>query len=306
MHILCVCLSATIQRTLLFDSFSPAAVNRTRNWREDASGKALNAARVLNQLAPGCAHVLCPVGRENAARFMSLAEKDNALQLSPVYTDGATRECWTLLDPAHQTTTEVIADESPASGQYAEAEQALIESARNLIARADALLFAGSRTPQWSESLCARICKLAADAGKIVLADFRGAELVQTLSICTPHIIKINEEEFCQTFQGGRVLAEPALHEAVAAKSAALKNIVIVTRGKDDTLAAQDGTAFRCPAEAIPAAINTTACGDAFAAGFLYDYLRGGDIRAALQTGTHCAALNAQNIIPGAIIAPQN
>ena len=301
MHVLCVSLSATIQRTLRFDSFSPDAVNRTRTWREDASGKAVNAARVLNQLSPGCALVLCPVGRANADHFMRLAENDAALCLHPVHVAGATRECWTLLDAERATTTEVIADESQDAADAADAEQALLAAVHDRMPHADALLLAGSRPPQWTEDLMPRLCALAADAGKIILADFRGAELLRTLAVCTPHIIKINEEEFCQTFLDGRTADEAALHDAIAAKSAELRNIVIVTRGKYDTLAAQHGAPFRCPAETVPAPVNTTACGDSFAAGFLHDYLRTRDMRSALQQGTHCAALNAQNIVPGAI-----
>ena len=105
MRILCVCLSATIQRTVQFESFSVGEVNRTQTWREDASGKALNAARVLNQLEPGCSTALCPVGNANADHFLVLASRDNDLYVHPIYIEGNTRECWTILDTKNSTTT---------------------------------------------------------------------------------------------------------------------------------------------------------------------------------------------------------
>ena len=301
MQILCVCLSATIQRTVLFDSFSVGTVNRTQNWREDASGKALNVARVLNQLELGSSLALCPVGNANAERFMDIANHDGDLYVQPVFVNGTTRECWTLLDGKHATTTEIVADEAHDMHHLAgaEAEMELLESVREYMQLFDAMVFAGSRPAQWSANLCARICKVAADSRKLVFADFRGEELLQTLKICTPQIIKINEEEFCQTF-GGLLLSAEELAHAITAKSAELHNIIVVTRGEKETFAAQNGVPFRCAAETI-SPVNTTACGDAFSAGLLHEYLQSSDVEKALRAGTHCAALNAQNIVPGSI-----
>ena len=261
MKILCVCLSATIQRTIKFDSFSAGQINRSQVWREDASGKALNAARVLNQLEPGSSIALCPVGNSNADHFMSLASNDSDLYITPIYIEGTTRECWTLLDKSKNATTEVIADEmeNPMHIAGAEAELKLLEFVRKYMTSYDALLFAGSRPVAWSKNLCARICEVAHKAGKLILADFRGEDLLGTLKLCTPQIIKINEEEFCQTF-ASLLLSEEELISAVSKKSAELHNIVVVTRGEKDIIAAEDGKNFRCPAEKVNV-INTTACG---------------------------------------------
>ena len=64
-HILCICLSATIQRTITFENIKLACVNRSEHYRIDASGKAVNSARVLNMLEKGCALTICPLGKEN-------------------------------------------------------------------------------------------------------------------------------------------------------------------------------------------------------------------------------------------------
>lgn len=301
MKILCVCLSATIQRTIRFTSFSVDKVNRSQNWREDASGKALNAARVLNQIEPGCSVALCPVGNTNAERFMLLASNDSDLYVTPIYVEGSTRECWTLLDTQKTSTTEVITDEAHDFTHLAgaEAELKLLEFVRKYMISFDALLFAGSRPAAWSANICARICDVAQKANKLILADFRGDDLLGALKLCTPQIIKINEEEFCQTF-GELFLTEEELESAIAKKSEELQNIIVVTRGEKDTLAAEKGTSYRCPIEkTVP--LNTTACGDTFSAGFLYDYLLNKDIESALKVGTHYASLNASTIVPGSI-----
>ena len=46
---------------------------------------------------------------------------------------------------------------------------------------------------------------------------------------------------------------------------------------------------------------NVTACGDAFSAGFLHEYLKNKNIEEALKEGSRCAALNAQSVVPGSI-----
>ena len=302
MKILCVCLSATIQRTIQFDFFSAAKVNRSQKWREDASGKALNAARVLNQLEPGCSVALCPVGNTNAERFMRLAANDSDLYITPIYIEGNTRECWTVLDSNTKSTTELIADEAQDLTHIAgaEAELKLLEFVRNYMASFDALLFAGSRPAAWSKNICARICEIAHKAGKLIFTDFRGEDLLTTLKTCTPNIIKINEEEFCQTFCTS-ILREKELVSEIAKKSAEFGNIIIVTRGSKSTLAAENGKSYSCPVEKVTP-LNTTACGDSFSAGFLHSYLAQKDIEAALKEGNHCGALNAQTLTPGSIL----
>ena len=67
MKILCICLSSTIQRTIHFETLMLSKVNRSRNYRQDASGKAVNSARVLNQLEKNCTITLCPLGEKNLA-----------------------------------------------------------------------------------------------------------------------------------------------------------------------------------------------------------------------------------------------
>ena len=301
MRILCVCLSANIQRTIRFDSLSINAVNRSVDWREDASGKALNAARVLNQLEPGSSVALCPVGNANAERFLRLAADDGNLSVTPIYIDGNTRECWTLLDEKTGTTTELIADmpQNPAQPAGAEAELRLLDSVRGYMTSFDALLLAGSRPAIWSKNICARICEIAYKAGKIVLTDFRGEDLLATIELCPPSIIKINEEEFCQTFGKAR-MSEEELSSEIARKSVEFQNIIVVTRGGEQTFSAEKGKFYSCPTEKI-SPLNTTGCGDAFAAGFLYSYLKSKDIEAALKMGNHCGALNARTFIPGSL-----
>ena len=299
--ILCICLSSTIQRTISFDSLTLTKVNRSKKYRQDASGKAVNSARVLTQLEEGCATVVCPLGEKNLKTFTDDAARDN---LNLLYTTipGATRECWTLLDRTAGTTTELVVGEPVLESDedkkaVATAEIKMLKVINDILPEVDAVLLAGSRPAIWSSDLYATISGMTQDAGKIFLADYIGQDLVKTLTTAVPQIIKINEEEFRATFPE---LAALPLKEAIIKKSEELQNIVVVTRGTESTLAAVRSKYYECPTEKV-AALNTTACGDSFNAGFLYEYVRSGDIEAALKKGTWCAARNAELEAPGAI-----
>ncbi len=294
------CLSATIQKTVTFGNLELTKVNRSESYRMDASGKAVNSARVLNQLEPGCVTAVCPLGAKNSALFLELAARDS-LHVLNVEIPGYTRECLTLLDRLRGTTTEIVITEPAEAGDCSEQEAGLVGFIDGILPFVDGVLIAGSRPEVWSDGLVACAAKMAVSAGKILLADYCGEDLKRTLAVCTPSVIKINEEEFSRTFGFDTYLPEDVLIKAVAGKSREFDNMIVVTRGKNDTFAASRGEFFRFPAETVRA-VNTTACGDSFSAGFLHEYVLSGNFENALSKGTYCAARNAERECPGSIL----
>lgn len=308
----CICFSSTLQRTITFPKIKLENVNRSEHYRIDASGKAVNSARILAQLEKGCVSTFCPLGENNYKEFENLASKDDlGLKFSTI--PGNTRECWTLLDKNAGTTTELVVGE-PAlkrTPEFVELEKSLLEiELPKMICQNDAILLAGSRPAIWDENSYPILAKAAVDAGKIFLADFQGKELTNTLAVCTPTIIKINEEEFLGTFNDfvselaenhKEYTATDLLKLAIVEKSKELNNIIIVTRGVDSTFGANKGIFAECPTEKVKA-VNTTACGDSFNAGFLYEFANSGDFEAALKKGTWCAARNAEVECPGSVL----
>lgn len=166
---LCICLSATIQKTVNFKNVQLEKVNRSLNYILDASGKAVNSARVLNQIEAGCVSVVCPLGKENSAEFLKLAEKDN-LNVFAVETIGRVRECITLLDVENGTTTELVVGEPVTADSYQENEEKLISVVESLIKDVDGVLFAGSRPGIWSDGFIPCIAFMAEKKRK----DFHG------------------------------------------------------------------------------------------------------------------------------------
>jgi 1-phosphofructokinase/tagatose 6-phosphate kinase len=92
---LSVCMNPTLQKTLCFSGIIPDKVNRTANYRLDASGKGINVTRVLSQLGKKAIH-LTQLGGELRALFLSLCEKDD-LDICWVESGSAVRFCTTLI-----------------------------------------------------------------------------------------------------------------------------------------------------------------------------------------------------------------
>lgn len=294
-------MSSTIQRTISFKDLRLTEVNRSQHYRVDASGKAVNSARVLTQLKEDCAVTICPLGERNLTAFTEPAARDK-LNILYATIPGQTRECWTLLDRSAGTTTELVVGEPVLESAddkkaVAAAEIKILKMINEILPQVDAVLLAGSRPAIWSEDLYATIAGMSHDAGKLFLADYVGQDMTKTLAAAVPDIIKINEEEFRRTFPE---LGEQPLTEAIRQKSSALGNIIVVTRGVDSTYAGARGEFYECPSEKV-AALNTTACGDSFNAGFIYEFVKSGDLGAALGKGTWCAARNAENEAPGTL-----
>lgn len=297
---LCVGLSPSIQRTVSFDSVIKNSVNRSSEYRFDASGKAANSSRVLNQLEKNSARLICPLGAENISFFRKLAERDG-LAVNPVEIPGRTRECWTLLDASDGGTTELVAEEPCVSSVFGEAEEKLFEIVRFEVKNADAVLVAGSSPASWKKETVPCIAKIVSQNKKVFLADYWGKTLLDTIEFCVPHIIKINEEEFLNTFGGKLPISDGDFRHLISDKSVELGCILVVTRGEKSTFAADKGNFVEFPVEKIKA-VNTTASGDAFSAGFLYEYLKTKDFLKSLEKGTWCAARNAESKIPGSIL----
>lgn len=301
-RILTVGLSPTIQKTILFRELALDAVNRSTGYRLDASGKAVNAARVLHQTEPGSAVAVCPLGIENSSLFLSLASRDG-LPVECVEVPGRVRYCYTLVEPVHGRATELVVGEEVESADWEGIADGLVARIAGMIGNFDALLFAGSRPASWPEGLPARILSLAREAGCLTMADFHGADLLRALERRACDVVKINEEEFCGTFRYAFPLGEDELASRIDEKSAECGCAIVVTRGAKDTLASLAGAGYRGSVRPVRA-VNAIGCGDAFSAGFFQVWIKGAGMDEALSRGAWCATRNALSFRPGSVRGP--
>lgn len=321
--ILTLCLSAGIQKTIEFSSIQLDKVNRSQNYRFDIAGKAVNSSRVLSQLAERYEKnltkddikqnitLICPLGEKNLDFWQELSEKENFIQKN-ILIPGFTRECCTLIEKETGRVTELVVEEPKIQDEnqisktkefLSILEEELSEKQQN---KPEALLIAGSVPNYWDSNIMIEIAKIAKKNKVLLMADFKGKTLLNLIPKFTPEIIKINEEEFLETFYPKKIgqekpICDIILKELIIEKSKELENIIIVTRGEKDTMLGFKGQLQTRKTEKISVK-NTIGCGDAFNAGFLYQYSVSKNLEKSLEMGTYAASRNAENIAPGSIL----
>jgi 1-phosphofructokinase family hexose kinase len=304
MSYLTVCLNPTLQKTLRFSSIVPDTVNRTGIHRLDASGKGINVSRVLSQLGKKAAH-LTQLGDVMRSLFLSLCEEDS-LAVEWVESGSRIRFCYTLINDADSSVTELVEEAEPAG---AGTEDRLLEKFKTLIADAEYLIISGTKAAGFSDALFPLMVRRAKEQGLKVILDIRGKDLAESLRY-GPDIIKPNLFEFASTFapdliqnnaiSGGAKTVKERISAAALDICEKYKCRVILTRGAHTIWAAENKRFFETPVDAVKP-LNTTGSGDAFTAGLASALGDGAGFSAAIAEGIRCGALNAGHIRPGVI-----
>lgn len=313
--ILTLCFSAGIQKTIEFSNLSLDKVNRSKNYRFDIAGKAVNSARVLSQLPlifeknlseaeiKEKITLICPLGEKNLSFWNELSQQEIFTQKN-ILIPGFTRECCTLIEDNGRVTELVVEEPKIIDENNLEKTKELLitlerELSKNQKEKPFALLIAGSVPSYWKNDIMIDVAKIAKKNNVLLMADFKGKTLLDLIPTYTPEIIKINEEEFLETFYNSST--QTSIQDLIREKSAELNNIIIVTRGEKDTILGFSGKILIEKTEKIQIK-NTIGCGDSFNAGFLYEYSISGNLEKALKMGTFAASRNAENLPPGWIL----
>jgi fructoselysine 6-kinase len=98
----------------------------------------------------------------------------------------------------------------------------------------------------------------------------------------------------------GLSTGQQALIKRIRSLASGSNKLMIVTLGVDGSVAFRGSQERRVSAVAVPAVVDTTGAGDAFAAGFLGCHMHGGSLSAALESGAGCAATTVQHV--GAVL----
>jgi fructose-1-phosphate kinase PfkB-like protein len=300
--ILSICLNPTIQKILRFPSVVQGAVNRTDEHYLYASGKGINATRVLTQLGKKALH-LTQLGGVMRPLFLSLCTQDG-LSVEWTESESEIRFCYTVLTDSG--VTELI-EESKKVG--ASAQERLLEKYDLLLGAQDffCMIISGTKAAGFSDTLIPLMVRKAKEKGINVILDIKGKDLIESLPYA-PDIIKPNLFEFASTFaphlvRGNESIADNTQEQI---KSIALDIVkkygcrIILTNGSRKIFAAEKDNFFEIEIKTVKA-VNTTGCGDAFTAGLASALADGADFRGAINEGIRCGALNAGFIKPGVI-----
>ena len=298
--ILVVCLNPTFQRTMVFDRFIEGEVNRCSKYLLDASGKGVNVARIIAELGGEPIH-LTHVGGSRRQELLDMLEEDRietvwADSLSPI------RTCTTIINSERNSTTELVEEPVAVAGTTDVQIRTLFSK---VLHEVSTVVISGTRTPGYSPTLYPDFVREAKAAGKWVVLDVKGTDLIESLPFGID-VAKPNLSEFAATFMPGTTVLEQEdsaeLKESIALRLEELYRIygtaILLTRGAHSVWF-HDGVRFNeLPVEQVQA-VNTIGCGDAVTAGIAFGLDTGKSFAESVAIGLECGALNAKTLGPG-------
>jgi 1-phosphofructokinase/tagatose 6-phosphate kinase len=302
---LSVCMNPTLQKTLVFSGIIPDRVNRTAEYRLDASGKGINVSRVLTQLGETCIH-LTQLGGVLRELFLELCGQDK-LNVQWVESGSPIRFCYTLINKGEGTVTELVEE----AGKVGEGTgERFLAAYSRLLPGVSSVIISGTMAAGFSGAMIGEMVKLAKSRSVTVILDVRGRDLVQSLP-WSPDIIKPNLYEFASTF--ARDLVE---QNEIAGRNEEVKERVrkvwgdlyaqyrsrlVLTRGPETVWYSENGELEEYCFEPDAQPLNTIGSGDAFTAGMAAALGRGASLKEAVAEGCRCGKLNAALLRPGVI-----
>jgi 1-phosphofructokinase/tagatose 6-phosphate kinase len=307
---LTVCMNPSLQKTLRFSSLIRDKVNRTGNHRLDASGKGINVSRVLSQLGKTNCHVT-QLGGMLRPLFLDLCAQDS-LSVEWVESGSPIRFCYTLLDDADHSVTELVEESQPVTKGT---EERLMATYTRLLPAYETVIISGTKAAGFSDAVVPCMVRQAKEAGRFVILDIRGKDLINSLGY-KPDIIKPNLLEFVETFTPElkpRLFALDAPQEDLMRDPIQKLGIelcrnyqcrIILTRGAQSIWFTESGSFAEYEFESLQP-VNTTGSGDAFTAGLAVALSDGADLGAAVAEGVRYGRLNAGLLKVGVIAEAQ-
>ena len=301
---LSVCMNPTLQKTLVLPSLVRDAVNRTSEYRLDASGKGVNVSRVLTQLGKDCRH-LTQLGGVLKPLFLELCGRDG-LKIEWVESDSPIRFCYTIIEKTESCVTEIV-EEAEKVGEAA--EKRLLEKYSSIVGECTTAIISGTKAAGFTDGVVPEMVAEARARNCRVILDVRGNDLLNSLPH-GPDIVKPNLYEFLGTFapeliSGNKISGgDKAVREKAGEIWAGLYDKyqcrLVLTRGADSVWYAEKGEILEYRVKPVRP-LNTIGSGDAFTAGLAAALEDGASLGDAVAEGARCGALNAALLRPGVI-----
>jgi len=282
--ILCLGTTPVYQRSLVFDRLTIDRVNRAKSVADYASGKSVNAARVIATLGGEVLAIGFAGGARGDALMGDLSDAEIAYDFVSVAPE--TRQCITLIDQATGQATEIVEESQPV-GPTAWLE--LADLLEEKLPEAEVWVFSGTLAPDGSKDFYARWLPLAASQNARAIVDVVGEPL--RLAMRHPNaILKMNREELGLTI--GKDLSTDAALLAALRDHTPEAGMLVVTMGADGAIASENGHIYRGRSPKIKA-VSAVGSGDAFAGGFALALHRGQSLPDALKLAIACGSANA-------------
>lgn len=295
MTILCLGTTPALQRSMVFDALTIDAVNRSSDVVEYASGKAINASRVVRTL--GKSAVAMGFLGGDTGRLVRDDLDRGGIAHDFCETAARTRMCITLIDRRSGEATELVEESRAVTPDDTEA--LLLTLDKRLKQQAEMLVLLGSLAPGVPADFYARCTRLATAAGVRTILDAKGAALQLALSE-RPFIVKPNRRELEET-TGSPIRCDDDLKRAIAAVIAEGPAWAIVTAGAGDVVYS-DGTRFWKLVPPAVKAVSPIGSGDSLAGGIAAALCGGTAVPEACAFGVACAVANALTPLAGHVV----
>jgi 1-phosphofructokinase family hexose kinase len=276
---------------MVFPKFSLDNVNRATETLDGAAGKSLNVAKVLKELGehPVAVGFLGGDRGEELRRILARRE----IETDFVMVEAPTRQCITIIDESTGMVTELVEESRPVAGLQYERVGEIIQQR---IPASRAVIMSGTLAPGGPCDFYRRCTQWAHDAGALSVVDAQGAPLIEALK-AKPGLVKPNRLELARTL-GCEIKTEKETITAMRSLCAQGAARVVVTAGKEATLAFDGHTTFRIESRSIKA-LNPIGSGDSFTAGVVWRLLQGEDLGQACRWGAATGAANALTLMAG-------
>jgi tagatose 6-phosphate kinase len=288
--ILCLGTTPVYQRTMLFDHVTVDAVNRAVQVMDYASGKSVNAARVVHTLG----HDVLATGFLGGARGDALRADLNAVGVRNdfVTVSPETRQCMTVIDRSTGTATELVEESLPVGR---DAWKRLESKLNELLPRANIWIFSGTLAPDGPRDFYARWLPIARELGARPIIDVSKEPL--RLAMHHPNaILKMNREELAVTL--GRDLHDEGTLVQAMLENTPAQGLLIVTLGAAGAIASDGRHCWRGTSPKIKP-VSAVGSGDSFAAGLAAALSEGEEIADALKLAIASGAANALTPLAG-------
>lgn len=282
----------SIQMSMSFSAVKIDGVNRSSRTLRYASGKAINAARVLRTLGQD----VCAMGFAGGDGGALLRRELNAMGAGHQFIEvtAPTRNCVTVVDRSTQSATELI--EEPGTVTLANCTM-LLDVLRERLEPASALLLAGSLPPGAPADFYAN-CLDGLPDSLITVLDATGIPLQRALP-CRPTVVKPNRAELAETV-GLEVATDDQLKTAIQRLIQLGPRWAVITDGPRPATVSDGNQFFRISTPTVKV-LSAIGSGDSFAAGLIAGLCQGRTVPEACRLGAACGAANAMTDVSGGL-----
>ncbi|MGE5221498.1 MAG: 1-phosphofructokinase family hexose kinase [Omnitrophica WOR_2 bacterium] len=292
--ILSVCPTTTLERNWIIPKFSIGGFHRVQQELLFASGKGVNAARVIKILH---GQVICTgfTGGFTGQLFKSLAVQEG---IQGCWTEAGieTRESITVYDPETSLDATSFCPSGPAikESEWERFFSQLYDLAENV----QNIAISGNIPPGISEGKFTAVIAELSCRGKQVWLDINGSMLAAGAK-AAPFAIKVNAKEISE------LAGQPVQDRAGALEICkTLRNtyeipLISVTLGSRGAVCSSERGDWLIDPLDYPKIISPVGCGDAFLGGILVRYDEGADLETCLRSGAAAAGASTQKLGPG-------